>query len=50
LTWTTGTSKSFSAIGITLPTTTVISKVTYVGCIYNSNSSRWEAVATVTQA
>jgi len=50
LTWTTGTSKSFLAVGITLPTTTVLSKVVYVGCIYNSNSDRWEAVATAQEA
>lgn len=50
LTWTTGSSKSFRAVGITLPTTTVISKVTYVGCIYNSNADRWDAVATGTEA
>lgn len=50
LTWTTGSSKSFRAVGITLPTTTVISKTTYVGCIYNAADSRWDAVATVTEA
>jgi hypothetical protein len=50
LTWTTGSSKAFRAVGITLPTTTVISKVTYVGCIYNSNADRWDAVATGTEA
>lgn len=50
LTWTTGSSKSFQAIGITLPTTTVINKTTYVGCIYNAADDRWDAVATVTQA
>jgi len=50
LTWTTGSSKAFRAVGITLPTTTVINKVTYVGCIYNSNADRWDAVATGTEA
>ena len=50
LTWTTGSSKSFQAVGITLPTTTVINKTTYVGCIYNAADDRWDAVATVTQA
>ena len=50
LTWTTGSSNSFQAVGITLPTTTVVSKITYVGCIYNATDSRWDAVATVTQA
>lgn len=45
LTWTTGTSKSFRAIGVTLPTTTVIGKTVYIGCIYNSGDARWDAVA-----
>jgi hypothetical protein len=45
LTWTTGTSNSFRAIGVTLPTTTVINKTVYVGCIYNIADSRWDAVA-----
>jgi len=50
LTWTTGSSKSFRAVGITLPTTTTINKTTYVGCIYNAAADRWDAVATVTEA
>jgi hypothetical protein len=50
LTWTTGTSKSFRAVGITLPTTTVASKTLYVGCVYNSADSRWDAIATSQEA
>lgn len=50
LTWTTGSSQSFRAVGITLPPTTTANKTTYVGCIYNANASRWDAVATVTEA
>lgn len=50
LTWTTGTSKSFRAVGVTLPTTTVISKTIYVGCIYNLFDDRWDAVAVATEA
>jgi len=50
LTWTTGSSKSFRAIGVTLPTTTVISKTVYVGCIYNSGDARWDAVAVAQEA
>jgi hypothetical protein len=50
LTWTTGTSKSFRAIGVTLPTTTVISKTVYIGCIYNSGDARWDAVAVAQEA
>lgn len=45
LSWTTGTTNSFRAVGVTLPTTTVINKVLYVGCIYNGAESRWDAVA-----
>jgi hypothetical protein len=50
LTWTTGSSKAFRAIGVTLPTTTVTSKTTYVGCIYNTADSRWDAVAVTAEA
>lgn len=49
ITWTTS-SGAYRALGITLPTTTVINKTTYVGCVYNSASSFWDAVATVTEA
>lgn len=49
ITWTTS-SGGYRVVGITLPTTTVLSKTTYVGCIYNSADSFWDAVATVTQA
>jgi hypothetical protein len=45
LTWTTGSSKSFRAIALTLPATTVISKELYVGCIYNSTADRWDVLA-----
>lgn len=50
LTWTTGTSKSFRVVGSILPTSTTISKITYVGCIYNAADARWDAVAVVTEA
>jgi hypothetical protein len=39
----------YQVIGTTLPTTTVLSKYTYVGCIYNSASSKWDVVAVTTQ-
>lgn len=45
LTWT-----GFTAIGVTLPTTTVANKTHYVGCIYNSAASTWDAVAVVQEA
>jgi len=40
LTWT-----GFTAIGITLPTTTVVNKWHYVGAIYNSIGTTWQVVA-----
>ena len=45
LTWTTGSAKSFRVIGTTLPTTTVVNKIVYVGCIYNAADSRWDVIA-----
>jgi hypothetical protein len=44
LTWTTG-SGAYRAVGITLPTTTVATKVVYIGCKYNSTDLRWDAIA-----
>jgi hypothetical protein len=49
ITWT-GTSGAYRAVGVTLPTTTVASKVTYVGCVYNSNDIFWDVIAVATQA
>lgn len=49
ITWTTS-SGGYRAIGVTLPTTTVISKTTYIGCIYNSADSFWDVIAIVTQS
>ncbi len=40
----------YTAIGVTLPTTTTLSKYTYVGCIYNSTSTKWDVIAVLTQA
>ncbi len=40
----------FRAIGVTLPTTTVVSKTHYVGCIYNATDSKWDAVAALQEA
>jgi hypothetical protein len=40
----------YEVIGTTLPTTTVASKYTYVGCIYNSQSSKWDVVSVAQQA
>jgi len=41
LTWNT----IYEVIGVTLPTTTTANKKIYVGCIYNSNDSKWDVVA-----
>lgn len=44
LTWTTSAG-GYRVIGCTLPTTTVISKVVYIGCIYNSDETFWDVVS-----
>jgi hypothetical protein len=49
ITWTTS-SGAYRAVGVTLPTTTVASKVTYVGCVYNSTDVFWDVIAVATQA
>jgi hypothetical protein len=41
---------TYTAIGVTLPTTTVTNKTIYVGCIYNEAATRWDVVAVTTQA
>jgi len=46
LTW----NATYTVIGVTLPTTTVVNKTTYVGCIYNANNTRWDVIAVTTQA
>lgn len=50
ITWTTGSSGAFRAIGVTLPTTTVISKTLYVGCVWNSDDSRWDVLSVAQEA
>ena len=46
LTW----NATYTVIGVTLPTATTISKMLYVGCIYNAANTRWDVVAVTTQA
>lgn len=41
---------TFTAIGVTIPTATTASKMTYVGCIYNATNTRWDVIAVTTQA
>ena len=40
----------YRPIGVTLPTTTVATKTTYLGLIYNANDTTWDVVAVGTQA
>lgn len=46
LTW----NSVFRAVGVTLPTTTVISKVLYVGFIYNATETKWDCIAQAQEA
>jgi hypothetical protein len=46
ITWDT----NYRAVGVALPTTTTLSKTTYVGLIYNSTDAKWDAIGVVTQA
>ena len=41
---------NYRAIGITLPTTTVISKTIYLGIIYNSTDGKWDIIGLNQQA
>ncbi len=50
LTWTTGSSKAFRAVGVLLPTTTIANKTLYVGCIFNSTANRWDVIAAAQEA
>jgi hypothetical protein len=44
-----GATGAYRAVGTILPTVTTASKVTYVGCQYNSADSFWDVVAVSTQ-
>lgn len=46
LTW----NSAFRAIGVTLPTTTVISKTVYIGCVWNPEDSKWDCIAVSQEA
>ena len=39
----------YYAIGVTIPVGTTANKTTYVGCIYNANSSRWDVIGVTTE-
>jgi len=49
LNWTTSAG-GYRAIGVTLPTTTVASKILYIGCTYNSTDNYWDVTAVGQQA
>lgn len=40
----------YRAIGVTLPTTTVVSKTLYLGMIYNADDTKWDVVAVAQEA
>tara|TARA_R100001460_G_scaffold48128_1_gene86023 strand:+ start:352 stop:1779 length:1428 start_codon:yes stop_codon:yes gene_type:complete len=46
ITW----SAIYEPIGVTLPTNLTASKLLYVGCIYNSNSGKWNVIAVTEEA
>lgn len=41
---------NYRALGVTLPTTTVISKTLYLGMIYNAADTKWDVVSVAQQA
>lgn len=41
---------AYRALGVTLPTTTVISKTLYLGCVWNAADSKWDVLAVGQQA
>ena len=45
ITW----NSTYRVIGTTLPIVTVASKITYVGCIYNSTDVFWDVIAVATR-
>jgi hypothetical protein len=49
LTW----NATYTVMGVTLPTTTTLSKTSYIGCVYNaygaSGTGRWDVIAAGTQ-
>lgn len=45
LTWVTEGNKSFRAIGVNLPTETIINKTVYVTCVYNEHDNKWDVIS-----
>lgn len=48
LAWTT-TAGAYRAVGVVLPTATVVSSVFYAGCLWNAQDGYWDVVTTVQQ-
>lgn len=44
-----GYGSNYRAIGVTLPTTTVANKTTYIGCIWNSTDSKLDIIGVCTE-
>jgi hypothetical protein len=40
---------AYRAVGVELPTTTVINKVAYIGALWNSTESKWDVIAVAIQ-
>lgn len=40
----------YRAIGVTLPTTTVINKTLYIGMVFNQTDTRWDVTAVAAEA
>ncbi|CAB5170512.1 hypothetical protein UFOVP155_28 [uncultured Caudovirales phage] len=49
LIWASSGAGYFRPVGVTLPTSTTVNKVSYLGCIYNSDETVWDVVAVVVQ-
>ena len=45
-----GSGSQYRAMGVTLPTTTVISKTLYLGMVWNAADSKWDVVAVAQEA
>lgn len=45
-----GYGTQYRAIGVTLPTTTVINKLVYLGLIYNSTDTKWDVIGVSQEA
>lgn len=40
----------YRAVGVTLPTSTVLGKVLYLGMVYNSDETKWDVLAVAQEA